>query len=112
MGKVCGFFGNDYAFMRGWTREHTPNENIKAKLREQILNLIENEQVDTFFVGELGGYEVDAYDTVLDIKEEYPNITVYFIVAKMTELKPRVKDNQGRVLKRRACDDFIYPDRV
>lgn len=28
----------------------------------------------------------------------------------MTEFKPRVKDCQGGVLKRRACDDFIYPD--
>lgn len=111
MGKVCAFLGNDYDFMSGWTRHHTPNESIKARLREQIINLIENEDVSTFLVGELGGYEVDAYDTVLDIKEEYPHITVLFVVAKMTELKLQVKKADGRILNRRACDDFIYPDK-
>ncbi|MCM1296222.1 MAG: SLOG family protein [Muribaculaceae bacterium] len=111
MGKVCAFLGNDYDFMSGWTRHHTPNENIKTRLREQIINLIENEDVSTFFVGELGGYEVDAYDAVLDVKEQYPNIFVIFVVAKMTEHKLRVKNANGTTLSRRACDDFIYPDK-
>ena len=67
--KVCAFFGNDYDFVRKGRREHRHKEDVKEKVKEQIINLIENEEVCTFLVGEKGGFEVDAYDAVLEMKK-------------------------------------------
>lgn len=53
---------------------------------KEVINLIENEDVDTFLVGEKGGYEIDAYDVVLDVQKEYPQIRIYLVISQMTDL--------------------------
>lgn len=110
MGKTCAFFGNDYDFMHGWKRERRPKPELKEKIKTQIINLIENENVDTFLVGELGGFESDAYDTVLEVHKIYPHICITLVVAKISELQDLGVDASGMIHYRKFCHKWIYPD--
>ena len=77
MGKVCAFLGNNYDKFGIIEFGHPTPVGLKARIRQEIINLIENKDVDTFLVGEIGGYEKDAYDVVLSVQKEYPKIRIY-----------------------------------
>ena len=111
MSKTCAFLGNDYDFMSGRRRIRRPNQELKLKIQAQIINLIENEDVDTFLVGEIGGYEEDAYDTVLEVFKNYPDIHITLVVSKTSELHDIGIDGSGIIHQRRFCHDWIYPDK-
>ena len=111
MGKTCAFLGNDYDFMRGRKRERRPRFMVKEQVKEQIVKLIETEGVTDFLVGEIGGYEEDAYDAVLEVKQNYPDIHITLVISKITELHPIGEDNPKHVYAGKYCDDFIYPDK-
>lgn len=111
MSKICAFLGNDYDVILGVKNPHIPNKLLKEKIKEQIINLIENEDVTTFFVGEIGGFEIDAYDSVIEVKQMYPHISIIQVISKITELHRTGRDFCGIVEYRRPCDDFIYPDK-
>ena len=97
--------------MSGRKRIRRPKPELKEKIKAQIINLIENENVDTFFVGEIGGYEEDAYDTVLEVFKNYPDIHITLIVSKTSELHDIGIDGSGIIHQRRFCHDWIYPDK-
>ena len=111
MGKSCAFLGNDYDKIFGKPCGHNTPAGLKERIKAEIINLIKNEDVDTFLVGELGGYEIDAYDTVLEVKKEYPNIHITLVVSKITELHDIGECDYQYIHQRRACDDWIYPDK-
>lgn len=98
MSKTCAFFGNDYQ----WTKNSSDRNALIEKVKEQILKLIDEEDVDTFFVGVKGAYENDAYDTVLDVRKERPNIQILLVVSNAREV------NEGT----RFCNDIIFPDKA
>ena len=89
--------------------EHRTPPNLKDRVRDAVVNLIKNEDVDTFFVGEIGGYERDCYDVVLDVQKDYPQIYIYLIVSKMSEINEVYTNAISRVIVRRYFDDFIFP---
>lgn len=91
MSKFCAFFGNDYKWRR---------DDIIEKVKEQALILIKEESVDTFYVGSKGAYERDAYNAVLQIKQNNPDIIIIFVAASMKEVNE----------EERYFDSFIYPD--
>ena len=94
MAKKCAFLGNDYSISPDGTSE---------KITAEIRTLIKTEGVDTFFVGSKGGYELDAYKTVVKLKqEEFPNIQIVFVIANTPELQ-RIK---------LPFDDFVYPPKA
>lgn len=93
MGKSCAFFGNDYK----WSRS-----DIIEKVKKQAFRLIDEEDVDTFLVGVKGAYENDAYNAVLDVREERPNIRIVLVVSSMREA------NEGT----RLCNDVVLPDKA
>lgn len=97
--------------MSGRKRIRRPNPKLKEKIKAQIINLIKNENVDTFLVGEIGGYEEDAYDTVLEVFKSYPDIHITLVVSKTSELHDIGVDGSGIIHERRFCHDWIYPDK-
>ncbi len=105
MGKICAFLENNYDFMHGRKRERRARVWLREKVKEQIINLIENEDVTTFFVGEIGGFEEDAYDAVLEAKELYPHIHIALVISKIMELHPVGVDNPNYIHKGKPCDD-------
>lgn len=88
---------------------HSTPPNLKARIREEAINLIENEDVDTFLVGEKGGYEIDAYDVILDLQKEYPDIQIILVISAMTDLNIMGFRDGPQVIERRGFDDFILP---
>lgn len=93
MSKSCAFFGNDYR----WSRS-----DIVDQVKKQALRLIEEEEVDTFYVGCIGAYESDAYRAVLSIWEENPSIRIILVVSNMGEA------NEGS----RYCNEVVLPDKA
>ena len=73
MSKTCAFFGNDYIGSK---------PEIIEKIKEQVLLLIKNNDVNTFWVGQKGAYENDAYNSVLQIKQKHNNIKIVFKESK------------------------------
>ena len=109
MGKTCAFLGNNYDKFLNINLGHRTPPNLKARIREEVINLIENEDVDTFLVGEKGGYEIDAYDVVLKVQQEYPHIRIYLVISQMTDLHEMGVRDGAQVIERRGFDDFILP---
>ncbi len=114
MDKVCAFLGNDY--------EHfaTP-KLINERIKKEILRVIQEDGVNTFYVGEIGQYEKDAYDTLLEVQTEYPELSfkIYLVVSSVSKLHPHHKrtedtpvDDNGITYIGRPFDDFIFPDEV
>ena len=95
------FLCKDYDFMNGRRRLCRSNQKLKLKIQTQIINLIENEGVDTFLVGEIGGFEEDAYDSVLKVFESYPDIHITHVVSKTSELHNIGIDGSGIIHQRK-----------
>ncbi len=98
MSKTCAFLGNDYQ----WTKNSSDRNALIEKVKEQIFKLIDEEDVDTFLVGAKGAYENDAYDAVLKVRKERPNIRIVLVVSSMREA------NEGT----RPCNDIVLPDKA
>lgn len=66
--SVCTFFGH----------RECPS-SIKPKLRKELINLIENHDVDMYYVGQQGSFDSTVYSVLKELKLIYPHIN-YFIV--------------------------------
>lgn len=67
---TCTFVGNSRI-----------TENIEEVLRENLIDLIENRNVDTFLVGNHGRFDSIVYEELEKLKEKYSNIKTYVVVA-------------------------------
>ena len=63
MGKACTFFGH----------RDCPS-SIKPKLREILIDLIENHAVDMFYVGQQGAYDAIVRSVLKELASVYPHI--------------------------------------
>lgn len=117
MSKTCAFLGNDYDKVCGRKCGHNTPHNLKEHVKEEIIKLIEQEDVNTFFVGELGGYETDCYDVVLEVKKQYPEIHIVLVISKIQELNkfeksyvdPEERNKTPYMIQERDFDEFVYP---
>ena len=73
---TCTFFGH-----------HDCPETIKPKLREVLIDLIENQSVTLFYVGNKGAFDRIVRSALRDLKREYPGID-YAVVLERLPLKP------------------------
>lgn len=67
---ICTFFGH-----------RDCSEDVREKLREAIVGLIEKKSVNTFYVGEQGNFDRLVYAELKDLKKRYPNITFAIVLA-------------------------------
>ena len=65
MSKVCTFFGNSDISI--------PNE-ILAKAKSILIDLIENQNVTEFFCGGYGNFDNAMSNLIQDLKPTYPHI--------------------------------------
>lgn len=61
--SACTFFGH-----------HDCPSSIKPKLREVLIDLIENHGVDTFYVGQQGAYDGIVRSVLKELVSKYPHI--------------------------------------
>ena len=69
---VCTFFGH----------RECP-ETIKPKLREILVDLITNQGVDMFYVGNQGHFDTLVRSTLRDLQKEYPKVNYAVVLAYM-----------------------------
>lgn len=69
---VCTFFGH----------RDTPKE-IEPTLRSTLIDLIENRNVDLFYVGNNGNFDSMVYRQLEDLSKDYP-IKYYVVLAYMS----------------------------
>lgn len=78
---ICTFFGHrDCPFQ------------IESTLKREIINLIENFSVDTFYVGNNGNFDKIVYKTLLSLKHSY-KIKIYVIFAYLPTSRVIVQDS-------------------
>lgn len=68
--SACTFFGH----------RNFP-ESIKPQLRELLIDLIENHAVDTFYVGNQGGFDYMVRALLRDLSQQYPHISYSVVLA-------------------------------
>ena len=69
---VCTFFGH----------RDCP-DTIKPKLREVLVDLISNHDVDIFYVGHQGQFDAYVRSALRGLKQEYPHIQYAVVLAHM-----------------------------
>ena len=69
---TCTFFGH----------RECP-DSIKIKLREVLIDLISNHDVDIFYVGNHGRFDAIVRSVLREVKKEYPQINYAVVLAYM-----------------------------
>ena len=82
---VCTFFGH----------RDCP-ETIKPKLREVLVDLIANHNVNMFYVGHQGQFDAYVHSELKKLKQEYPQINYAVVLAYMPGKKTEYDDYSVR----------------
>ena len=70
---------------------NTPSD-IKPLLKKVLRKLIENEGANMFYVGNEGAFDRMAYDTLIELKKEYPFIEYKVVLAYLQKRKKDIKN--------------------
>lgn len=88
---VCTFFGH---------KDTSPN--IQPLLRTVIIDLIENKNVNLFYVGHNGNFDIMVKNTLKNLKSQYPHIKFFVVLAYM----PSFQNNSNDI----DYSNTIYPE--
>ncbi len=94
--KVCCFAGHANIYNQ---------DNVIEKLKKEIINLIENEEVITFYSGGKGAFDWLCAHTVDELRKDYPFIKSYWILSYMPKEKDEYTERISKIF-----DDTVYPD--
>ena len=84
---ICTFFGH----------RECP-DSIKIKLREVLINIIANHDVDMFFVGNQGRFDAIVRGVLRELKNEYPQINYAVVLAYMPGKQTEYDDYSDTML--------------
>ena len=73
-------------------------ETIKPKLREVLIDLITNHDVDMFYVGHQGQFDAYVNSELKKLKQEYPQINYAVVLAYMPDKKTEYDDYSDTML--------------
>ena len=92
--KICGFCGHRLV-----------THDISEQVRDIIINLIENEGINTFYSGSMGEFDNLCEKTIRDLKKIYNNI-------KLCRIMPyhMLSVNNNPEYYYRLFDEIIVPD--
>ncbi len=107
MGKICAFFGHRTAPYYLLENKH---------IERAIISLIENEDVDTFWFGGNGDFDLYANSAARNVQKQlYPHIKRILIVPYQTQLHPKEgqTDSIGNpVIDNLGYDSIDYPEEL
>ena len=95
--KICSFAGHATLY--------DSEEIIKQKLKKEIINLIEKENVTTFYSGGKGRFDLLCGYTIGELKKDYPSIKSYLILPYPSIRKDTY--SKGFI---ETFDNIIYPN--
>jgi uncharacterized phage-like protein YoqJ len=84
---VCTFFGH----------RDCP-ETIKSKLRETLIELVEHDGVDSFYVGNQGAFDAMARSVLRELALEYSHISYAVVLAYMPTRRNEYDDYSDTML--------------
>ena len=84
---ICTFFGH----------RDCP-ETIKPRLREVLVDLIINQEVDTFYVGNQGRFDGIVRGVLRELEKEYPEIHYAVVLAYLPGKKNEYDDFSDTIL--------------
>ena len=87
MMSACTFFGH----------RDCP-ETIKPRLREVLVDLITNHDVNMFYVGHQGQFDAYVHSELKKLKQEYPQINYAVVLAYMPGKKTEYDDYSDTML--------------
>ena len=73
-------------------------EGIKAKLRDVLVDLINNQGVDMFYVGHQGRFDGLVHGLLKELQREYPSINYAVVLAYMPSQKREYDDYSDTML--------------
>ena len=82
--SVCTFFGH----------RDCP-ASIRPKLRAVLVELIERQGVDTFYVGRQGAFDAMARAVLRELEESYPHISCAVVLERLPGADEAAKDFSG-----------------
>ena len=71
---------------------------IKPKLRQVLIDLIENQNVDMFYVGNQGRFDAIVRSELRDLQREYPRINYAVVLAYMPGKQTEYEDHSDTML--------------
>ena len=93
---VCTFFGH----------RDCP-ETIKPRLREVLIDLITNNGVDTFYVGNQGRFDAIVRSVLRGLEQEYPKIHYAVVLAYLPGKKNQYDDFSETIFPEEI--EAVYP---
>ena len=91
--SVCTFFGHSYC-----------PETVKPRLRETLVNLIETQGVDVFYVGNHGDFDRMTRSLLRELSAQYPHIRYAVVLAYV----PQKRDE----FDQRDWSDTMLPEGI
>lgn len=73
----CTFFGHKDC-----------HSNIMPKLKSAVETLIQNNDVNHFYIGNHGNFDKIALNTIIELKRKYPHITYEIVLAYIPSKNP------------------------
>ena len=95
--KICCFTGHATLY--------NSEEILRQKLKKEITNLIEKENVTTFYSGGKGNFDWLCAYTVDELRKDYPFIKSYWVLSYMPKEKDEYTERISKIF-----DDTVYPD--
>lgn len=83
-------------------------ETIKPKLREVLVDLITNHDVDMFYVGHQGQFDAYVHSELKKLKQEYPQINYAVVLAYMPGKKNEYDDYSDTMLPEKASSPSTH----
>ena len=81
MGDSCCFFGHRDAA-----------ESIRAKLKEEIIRLIEEHDVNDYYIGNQGGFDSLVLSVMKELAVSYPQIRYTIVLAYLPDEKSVISE--------------------
>ena len=73
-------------------------DSVNTKLREVLIDLITNYDVDMFYVGNQGRFDAFVRSVLREVKKEYPHINYAVVLAYMPEKHTEYDDYSDTML--------------
>lgn len=101
MGKICTFFGH---------RDSVITLEIKERIQATLIDLIEKENVDTFWFGAYGRFDADCTGIIRNLSNKYSHISMHLILPYPTKQGRK----KGVFFEEEAFDSLSYfdPDKL
>lgn len=82
-------------------------DSIKLKLREVLLDLVLQQNVNMFYVGNQGGFDAIVRGVLRELKNEYPQINYAVVLAYMSCSQNENEDTSDTMLPEGI--EFVHP---